>query len=162
MKVSGGDCSHGDPCSYDIHALLLLLLPVFLHFNLFFVFFLVCKGEICECSLGAGILPFSILSLTRQRSSHLPPLKNVKFTYPKGGGDLVTCMFYALFLPIFLRGWQRVLAWRVMSPKFARWRGIEPKLFAWRGTGHHNLMRDFLFYKYVACDLQDLLIRFPW
>ena len=85
MKVSGGDCSHGDPCSYDIHALLLLL-PVFLHFNLFFVFFLVCKGEICEYSLGAGILPFSILSLTRQRSSHLPPLKNVKFTYPKGGG----------------------------------------------------------------------------
>ena len=59
-------------------------------------------------------------------------------------------------------GWQRVFAWRVTAPKFAGWRVIKPKWSAWRGTGHHKLMRDFLFYKCVTRDLQDLLIRFPW
>ena len=45
------------------------------------------------------------------------------------------------------RGWERVFAWRVMAPKFARWRMLEPKLSAWRGTGHDNEMRDLLLYK---------------
>ena len=49
-----------------------------------------------------------------------------------------------------LRGLQRVFAWRVTAPKFVGWRVIEPKLSAWRGTGHHNLMRDFLFYKWFT------------
>ena len=48
-----------------------------------------------------------------------------------------------------------------MAPKFAWWRVIESKLSAWRGIGHHNVMRDLLFYKRVTRDLQDLLIRFP-
>ena len=62
--------------------------------------------------------------------------------------------FFSLFLIVF--------AWRVMAPKFAGWRVIEPKLSAWRGTGHHNVMCDLLFYKWVTRDLQDLLIRFLW
>ena len=45
------------------------------------------------------------------------------------------------------RGWERVFAWSVMAPKFARWRMIEPKLSAWRGTGDDNEMRDLLLYK---------------
>lgn len=49
----------------------------------------------------------------------------------------------------------------VMAPKFAGWR-VEPKLSARCGTRHHNLMRDFLFYKCVRRDFQDLLIRFQW
>ena len=49
----------------------------------------------------------------------------------------------------------------VMAPKFARWH-VEPKLSARCGTRHHNLMRDFLFYKCVTRDFQDLLIRFQW
>jgi len=38
------------------------------------------------------------------------------------------------------------------------WNYIEIKLAAWRGTGHHNVMRDLLFYKHV---IRDLPIRFP-
>ena len=47
-----------------------------------------------------------------------------------------------------------------MAPKVAMSRVTEPKLSAWRGTGHHNVMRDLLFYKRVLRDLQDSLLEF--
>ena len=83
-------------------------------------------------------------------------LKNNRKPLRKRGNQMIFQggLIFSLFLMVF--------AWRVMAPKFAGWRVIEPKLSAWRGTGHHNVMCDLLFYKWVTRDLQDLLIRFLW